>query len=804
MKVSYNWLKNYVDLSGTTPEELANQITLTGIEVDGLDGNGQGLDNLVVGHVLTCEPMEDSDHLNITAVNVGEDEPIQIVCGAPNIAQGQKVIVALPGAVLPGNFKIKKSKLRGHKSNGMICSLDELGYNESVVPKYAEDGIYVLSDEAEVGSDASPYIGLDDTVIELDVTPNRADALSYRGIAHEVGTILDQEPQFETVAVSENNETIEDYIKVGVESTEDTPYYSIRVVKDVTVGESPLWLQRRLMAAGIRPIDSIVDITNYIMLEYGQPLHAFDYDALGSKELYVRRATADEAFTTLDGKERTLNEQNLVVTNGEKPVALAGVMGGLNTHVTNETKTIAIESAIFNQTLVRKTAQEHNLRSESSSRFEKGINEGTVVEALDKAAYLMQTIGGGEVVSGAQQLDNLDHSELVVSVTLEDLERLIGLALSEAEVARIFDRLGFSYEINDTTFNVTIPSRRWDISISADLVEEVARIYGYNNLPSTLPQTESIPGKLTKTQRMKRFLKEFLQSTGFSEAVSYALTTPEKAKRFGNELIKDKDLVTLGYPMSQDRQSLRQSVISGLLDVAEYNKARQTANVRLFEIGNVFSKTDSYNETLHVAGLMSGQLTEDSWSEKGQAVDFYSIKGVVEQLFDLLGLEGQVTYRPTSDYGEMHPGRTADIYVGEQYIGLIGQVHPSVADEYDLTEVYVFELDLNEITNQATTPIKYHTIPKYPGTSRDIALLLDETVTHQEVLDVIEAASSSLLKSVHLFDLYNGEHIEDGKQSLAYSLFYQDPEQTLKDDVVDKAFEKVQKALEDKLNATIR
>lgn len=806
MKVSYNWLKQYVDLSSVSARELADQVTLTGIEVDGIEGNGQGLENLVVGYVKSCEPMKNSDHLNITQVDVGEDETVQIVCGAPNIKQGQKVIVALTGAILPGNFQIKKTKLRGTESNGMICSLDELGFKENVIPKYAEDGIFVLSDEAEVGADASEYIGLDDTVIEFDVTPNRADVLSMRGVAHEVSAILDQKPTFEDVSVTENNESIDDYVKVGVESSKDTPFYSTRIVKDVTVTESPIWMQRRLMAAGIRPIDSIVDITNYIMLEYGQPLHAFDFDAVGTNELYVRRATEGEKIVTLDGNERILTNENLVVTNGLEPVALAGVMGGQNTHITNETKTIAIESAIFNPILVRKTAQKLNLRSESSSRFEKGINTDTVFEALDKAAHLMAEIGGGTIVEGVQSVSAVEKANPVVSVTLTELERLVGLNFTEEEVSSIFNRLGFPYEIDGERFDVEIPARRWDISISADLVEEVARIHGYNNIPSTLPTTESIPGELNEVQRLKRYVLDFLQSVGFNQSVSYALTTPKKASRFTTRSMTDKEGVTLDHPMSLDHQTLRQSIITGLLDVAKYNKARQINNIKLFELGAVFSKEadNKYHETLHVGGLLNGQLTEDSWSEKAVAIDFYTAKGVIEQLLSLLGIANKVTYRPTAEMEEMHPGRTAEVYAGEHYLGYVGQVHPTVAKQYDLSEVYVFELDFMALIHEAKLVKKYQSIPKYPGTARDMALLVDTTTTHQEIVDIIEANSSKLLKNIHLFDLYDGENIEDGKQSLAYSLFYQNPESTLKDKEVDAEFEKVKEALQTQIGAVIR
>lgn len=559
------------------------------------------------------------------------------------------------------------------------------------------------------------------------------------------------------------------------------------------------------MAAGVRPIDSIVDITNYIMLEYGQPLHAFDLDAVGTGELYVRRATDGEVIRTLDGKDRKLTTDDLVVTNGTDPVALAGVMGGENTHITDDTQTIAIESAIFDPVLVRRTGHKLNLRSEASARFEKGINEATVLEALDKTANLMQEIGGGEIVSGIQAVSALDKEEPVVSVTLDELKRLVGVEFTSDQVSKIFDRLGFDHVESDGKFDVTIPKRRWDISISADLVEEVARIYGYNNIPSTLPETESVPGEFTPTQRLKRHLKDFLQHAGFSEAISYALTTKEKASRFASQNFSDLDPVHLSHPMSADHQTLRQSILTGLLDVAQYNQARQLHNIQLFELGTVFGKSgDDFVQTIHLGGLLKGNLTEDSWSEKARQIDFYTAKGLVEEIFDLVGLAQPISYRPTSQYPGMHPGRTADVYAGDRYLGFLGQVHPSIASDYDLSEVYVFELDVQALVEEDKEPIIYDLIPKYPGTSRDIALLVDVDVTHQEIVDIIEESSSDLLQTIHLFDLYQGENIEDGKQSLAYSLFYQDPTGTLKDDQVDSEFEKVKTALQEKLSASIR
>lgn len=805
MKVSYNWLSEYLDLSKTTPRELAEQITLTGIEVDAVLEIGKNIENLVVGEVLSCKQMEGSDHLNVTIVNIGEDEPSQIVCGAPNVKTGQKVIVAKPGAVLPGNFEIKKSKIRDTESNGMICALDELGYGDSVIPKYAEDGIYVLPENTIPGIDARSYIGLDDAVIDLDITPNRADALSVRGVAYEAGAILSQTPELTSVKIeTDKTDKAKDKVSVAVESEKDTPIYKMRIVKGVSVVESPLWLQRKLMNAGIRPIDSIVDVTNYIMLEYGQPLHAFDYDKLGSNEIYVRRAIEGETLITLDDHERKLSPENLVITNGKEPVALAGVMGGGNSHISDKTQTIAIESAVFESSLIRKTAQSLNLRSESSTRFERGINLATVQEALDHAAKLMAELGGGTILSGTAEVIAKEAKNVEVTTTISKLNHTIGTNLMEKEVSSIFDRLGFDHVIVDDEVKVSVPPRRWDISIEADLVEEVARIFGYNNIPSTLPETESIAGELNDKQRLIRFIGRYLEGSGLSQAISYALTTEKKAEQFR---LETASLITLEYPMSEDHKTLRQSIVSGLLDNAEYNHARQMKNVSLYEVGHVFygqEQTAIPKEESHVAGLITGSLHEKTWIDEAWPVDFYSVKGIVEGVLEKIGLSEPISYEKHSDFKDLHPGRTAIIKLGSQRIGYIGQVHPVITQGRDLKDTFVFELNVDALVEAEKDPVVYSTIPKFPGTSRDIALLVDEAVTHNEIIQVIEAHGGLWLQKTRLFDLYQGENIEEGKKSLAYSLSYLNPEATLKEENVNNDFEAVKKALQDELQAEVR
>ncbi|WP_208560424.1 phenylalanine--tRNA ligase subunit beta [Marinilactibacillus kalidii] len=805
MKVSYNWLSDYLNLEKTTPEALANQITLTGIEVDSVTEMGQGLKNLVVGEVKSIEKMADSDHLNITQVDVGEAELYQIVCGAPNVDKGLKVIVALPGARLPGNFKIKKSKLRGHVSNGMLCALDELGFSESVIPKRAEDGVYLLPADAVVGENALSYIGLDDALIDLDITPNRADAMSMRGVAFEAGAILSQVPTFETVEIVEDQSSkIADWISVSVADKTDSPYYKTRIVKEVTVQESPLWLQRRLMTAGIRPIDSVVDVTNYIMLEYGQPMHAFDYDAIGTKTLHVRRAKKEEQMITLDGHERSLTTDNLVVTNGEKPVALAGVMGGQNTHVTEGTKTVVLESAVFESSLIRKTAQSLNLRSESSSRFERGLNLGTIETALDHAAALMAEISNGTIVSGIADAGSAEPTEKTVSITVEKINHSLGTNLSIEEVASIFTRLQFDYQLIEDQFNVTVPLRRWDIAIEADLLEEVARIYGYNKIPSTLPVMESTPGELDDKQRLVRYTRRFLEGSGLAQTISYALTTPEKAKRFS---LKASETTDLDWPMSEEHKTLRLSLISGLLDNAAYNTARQIKDNALYEVGHIFYHNPESAlpiEEEHVAGLITGSLMNETWANKKQPVDFFMLKGIVEEWLESIGFNQVIEFVATQTQEDFHPGRTAQIKIGENIIGVIGQIHPAIAQNNDLEDVYAFEVSIDALIDADKDPVRYQSIPKYPGTSRDIALLVKEEVTHNQVIETIEENGGKWLRNVKLFDLYQGEHIESGKKSIAYSLAYLNPEATLKEEEVNKDFEKVKQALIEKLNAEIR
>ena len=805
MNVSYKWLSEYLNLDSITPEELAEKLSRTGIEVEDVTIPQEGLKKIVVGHALSVVDHPDSDHLHICQVDIGEEEPSQIVCGAPNIAAGQKIIVALPGSRITGNKKIKKSKMRGEVSNGMVCSLEELGYSDKVIPKKYADGIYVLPEDAVPGEEVFSYLAMDDAILDLSVTANRADALSMRGVAHEVAAVYDLEPSFKELVLTEDaSDNVENYMSVSVEDTADAPIYTIRVIKDIKVKESPMWLQTKLMNAGIRPLNNIVDITNYILLEYGQPLHAFDYDQLNSKEILVRRAKQDEVLVTLDEEERTLSSNNIIITDGQKPIALAGVMGGLDSHITDDTATVALEAALFEPISIRKTAKELNLRSESSSRFEKGINLETLQQASEHAAALMAELGEGTVVSGVASVDTVEVKDSVVKTTLGKINRSLGTAITAEEIEQIFHQLGFGVTISDEEVTVVVPPRRWDINIEADLIEEVARIYGYDRLPSTLPTTESLPGGLTTKQRLVRHTRRFLEDAGLAQAISYVLTTPEKASRF---MMRESDITQLEMPMSEERSTLRMNLISGLLDDVQYNLSHNNQNAALYETGRVFYKDPSQTlpiEEEHLAGVVTGSMSEKDWQGEGDKVDFYVLKGILGELLTTYGLVGEIEYQQDTNRSDMHPGRTATILLNGEEIGFIGQIHPVTAKELDINETYAFELNLDAIVQAEKEATVYRGIPKYPGMTRDVALLVDDTVTNQQIVDVILEKGGKYLKHVRLFDLYQGEHIAPGKKSMAYTLAYLNPEATLQEEEVTKAFEEVKEAIVTQLKAEIR
>jgi phenylalanyl-tRNA synthetase beta chain len=803
MFVSYKWLENYVDLSGISPEELAEKITRSGIEVEGIEKIGEGIKNVVVGHVVKCEQHPDADKLNKCLVEVGEDAPVQIICGAPNVAQGQKVPVAKVGAVLPGNFKIKKAKLRGEESRGMICSLQELGVESKLVPKEHAEGIYVFSDDAEVGKDAVELLNLDDAVLELGLTPNRSDCLSMLGVAYEVAAILDRDVKLPASTYKESTEKASDYISVKVEAKEDNPLYGAKVIRNVKIGPSPLWMQNVLIAAGIRPHNNIVDITNYVLLEYGQPLHAFDYDRLGSKEIVVRRAHDKEKIMTLDDTERTLSNNHLVITNGSEPIALAGVMGGADSEVKSDTTNILLEAAYFKGQTVRTASKDHGLRSEASARYEKGVDPNRVLKAGERAAALIAQYADGEVLQGTVTFNELEVEPAVVTITLEKINASLGTTISGQEVEDIFRRLQFEVSRTEDTFTVTAPTRRGDITIPEDLLEEVARLFGYDELPLTLPEGEGTTGGLSPYQSKRRTVRKFLEGAGLFQAITYSLTNDEKATKYA---LDKREPVKLLMPMSEERSNLRLSVVPQLLEVVSYNLARQNDSLAIYEVGSIFLKNEGEalpTEEEHIAGALTGLWQNHSWQGEKKAVDFYVAKGVLEGLFEELGIIDFITFRAAEIDG-MHPGRTAEILLKEEVIGFVGSVHPEVEKELDLNETYVFELKATPIFEYNLPALQYTPIPRHPSITRDIALVVDSAINAGELKQIIKDAGGKLLKEVSIFDLYEGEHMEPGKKSLAYSLKYFDPAKTLTDEEVVKTHDKVLATVKEKAGAELR
>ncbi|OKP71901.1 phenylalanine--tRNA ligase subunit beta [Paenibacillus sp. P3E] len=813
MKVSTSWLTEYISLEGVTADELAEKITTAGIEIDGVERRNKGLSGIVVGYVKSKEKHPDADKLNVCIVDAGQDEDLQIVCGAKNVAAGQKVPVALVGAKLPG-LDIKKAKLRGVLSQGMICSAKELGLNDKLLPKELQEGILVLPEDTEIGQDILKVLDLNDEVLDFDLTPNRSDCLSMIGAAYEVSAILGRELKLPDPAADlvESGGSASDSISVRIEDDDYCTHYSVRYIAGVKTAPSPLWIQNRLMAAGVRPINNIVDITNYVMMEYGQPLHAFDGDKVEGGVLSVRFAKDGEILTTLDGQERKLEPQMLVIADGVKAVGLAGVMGGLQTEVTDETINIVLESAKFDGGTIRKTSRQLGLRSEASLRFEKEVDPNAVISALNRAASLIARYAGGSVHESIVQAGTETAEEKVLTLSLEKLNRYLGTELSLLEVKTLFNRLHFKCgDAGQGLVEVQIPTRRGDISYDVDLIEEIARLYGYDNIPTTLIEGVTTPGALTSKQSQRRELRRLLAHGGYQEVMGYSFIQPEQSKLFP-ALAEGKLSVKLAMPMSEDRSVLRTSLIPQLLEIARYNTNRRQSDLALFEIGNVFF-TDEDQLTrqpreLPVLGLLlSGSRASKQWNVAVQPVDFFDLKGALETIFNHLGLAGSVVYEGDApeDY---HPGRSASIYLqgteGRVKLGTLGQLHPELQRGLDLEDTYVAELLLQPLYSNARTNIQYTELQRFPGMERDIAVVVDSAVPAGHLLASIRENGGTLLQNVQVFDVYTGGKMESGKKSVAISLLYRHTDHTLTDEEVVEVHDRVVSALQQTFGAELR
>jgi phenylalanyl-tRNA synthetase beta chain len=791
MKVSKEWLETFIDTDQSI-EVLSEKIMRGGIEVDDIIDYTKDIKKLVVGYVKSVKQHPNADKLNVCEVDTGEDIR-QIVCGAPNVQADTYVAVSEVGGRLPGGVKIKRAKLRGEVSEGMICSLEELGLPADYVPKEYQNGIFIFQQPQEIGAEALPLLFLDDQVMDFDLTPNRKDALSMIGAAYETRALFGGEVKHPEDKLTEIDSKVDVIVKN--ENSEAAPYYALRTVKNVKIAPSPNWMQIRLIKAGIRPINNVVDISNYVLLEFGQPLHMFDYDQIGSKEIVTRFANDGEVMKTLDGKERQLLPTDVVVTNGKEPIALAGVMGGHFSEVTADTTNVVIESAVFNPVSVRKTSNRLNLRSEASSRFEKGVSHEFVHPALERAAYLLEQHAGGEVSKGYSKDGILDTSDSLIQTSTSFINNRLGMALTTSEIEDTLLKLGLTTEVKEDALNILVPSRRDDLKIPEDINEEVARIYGYDALPSSLPEfTKITPGKLTDIQKKTRIVRRQLEALGLSQAINYALTTTEKAVQFTERT----EALPLLMPMSEDHAVLRNSLVPHLVDNAVYNVARQVKDVSLFEIGRIFISKGTEtqpDEVEMLGGVLTGDINRTEWLAEKIPADFYAAKGILDTIFEKLGLSSHVRYEPFDDYEELHPGRTAKILLDDKFIGFVGELHPKYAKDRDLNQTTVFEVNLAQMLSIKQGSIEYEPLTRYPSITRDIALVADSSVSASTLVDIVRRSAEKYLVDVFPFDVYEGEHMEEGKKSVALRLTYLNKNDTLTDEAVEKIHQPVLETL---------
>jgi len=793
MRVSKNFLNDYIKVDDLDFKEVANKMVFAGNEYESVSKISEAT-GIVVGHVLECEMHPESKKLHICKVDLG-DEVVQILCGAPNMRQGIKVPVAKIGAKLPNGIEIKKAKLAGMDSFGMCCALEELGIESKYMSEEDKTGIHVLPEDAPVGEDAIHYMQYDDEVIDFELTANRGDLLSMLGMAHEVGALYNRPVTYPENQPNVLKENVNDVMTIDVQ-TENCPIYLGKIVKDVVIKESPEWMKERLMASGIRSINNVVDISNYVMLEYGQPLHFFDQDRLGDKVI-VRMAEENETLKTLDGQERTLKTSDIVIANDKEAVALAGVMGGLSTEVEMDTKNIFIESAIFEPIHIRYTAKSI-LRSEASSRYEKGIDPNRTKEALNRACYLLEKYADGKVYDGILTHDTTKKDDKKIEITLDKINAVLGMKLKKEEVIDVFTRLGFQTEEKGTTMVVSVPTRRLDISIKEDLIEEVGRIYGYEHVQGTLPVLESKEGSYSKKELFIKGLRQRLQGLGLTEVITYSLVKKEDVSKYTN--FQNEDIVLLD-PLTEDRKYLRKSLIPSLLNVWEYNTSRNQKNVAIYESGNIYYKEqDEYVERPMISGLLYGIGTNNLWQQEKIVVDFYYVKGIIENIMKYLGLNNRYSFDTKNLPKEFHPGRSCALLIDREVVGYFGQVHPTECKK----EVYVFELDVLKIMSHKVRMMKYKEISKYPAIHKDLAFIVDQKVTSKEIMDVLKHIGGRMVTHIDVFDVYTGENVGENEKSIAYSITFEDATRTLTDEEVMKVFNKMIAEVESKLNAKVR
>ncbi|MDU2619130.1 MAG: phenylalanine--tRNA ligase subunit beta [Ruminococcus sp.] len=796
MNTSLSWIKTYVPDLDVTAQEYTDAMTLTGTKVEGFTELDADLDKIVIGQIDKIEKHPDADKLIICQVNIGT-ESVQIVTGAPNVKEGDKVPVVLDGGrvagghdgkMTPGGIKIKKGKLRGVESCGMMCSIEELGSTREMYPEAPEYGIYIFPEDAVVGESAIKALGLDDVVFEYEITSNRVDCYGVLGIAREAAATFQKKFCPPVVEVKGNDENASDYVKVTVEDPELCPRYCARVVKNVKIGPSPKWMQRCLASNGIRPINNLVDITNYVMEEFGQPMHAYDLDTIANREIIVRRAGKDEKFVTLDGQERTMDENVLMICDGEKAVGIAGIMGGENSMITDDVKTVLFEAACFDGTSIRLSSKRIGLRTDASGKFEKGLDPNNAQAAIDRACQLMEELGAGEVVGGMVDACNETREPSRVKFEPEKINKLLGTNLTKEEMLGYLGRVELAYD--EKTDEIVAPTFRQDIHCNADVAEEVARFYGYDKIPMTLPTGEATTGKLPFKLRIQEVARDIAEYCGFSEGMSYSFESP---KVFDKLCIpEDSDLrkvITISNPLGEDYSIMRTSTLNGMLASLSTNYNRRNKDVRLYELGNIYLP-----KSLPITELPD-ERTMFTLGMYGNG-DFFDMKGVCEEFFEKIGMKKKVTYDPNSEKPFLHPGRQANMIYEGKVVGYLGEVHPSVADNYSIGEkAYIAVIDILDILEFAGFNHKYTGIAKYPAVTRDLSLVVPHAVLAGQIEEIFDQRGGNILESYQLFDIYEGAQIEKGFKSMAYSLVFRAHDKTLGENEISAVMKKIMNGL---------
>lgn len=792
MKVPYNWLKDYVNIN-ISPKELGDKLTLSGSKVEEIITNGDEIQKVVTGKLMQIEPHPDSEHLVICQLNIGAEQLLQIVTGADNMKEGDIVPVALHGSSLPGGKKIKKGKLRGVMSNGMMCSAEELGISE----ENPVDGLMILPKDTPIGKDIKQVLGLDNAVIDFEITSNRPDCLSVIGIARETAATLNTSYSMpETSFNADSDNDVNDFVKVSVEDDLCTRYMAVGV-NNIKIAPSPEWMQERLKQAGVRPINNIVDVTNFVMLETGEPMHAFDVRQITSGKIVVKRAEDGEKFTTLDEVERTLDSDVLTIRDNERAIALAGIMGGLNSEVEDDTTSVIFELACFDSTNIRISSKKLGLRTEASSRFEKEMDPNLAEFAMKRACNLVQQINAGKVMKGVIDVYNKPVNPHSVSVDYKWINKFLGTSLTKEDMISYLERLEFNIESKDDTIIVNVPTFRCDINIKEDVAEEVARIYGYDNIPKTIFRGIGEKGGKNKKQHIDDIIIESLLSSGINQSISYSFVSPKCFDKINIPADSSlRNAVKIRNPLGEDFSIMRTTTIPSMMEALSRNYSKSNEEVRLFEIGKVYIPTDETQDLPEEKNILTLGMYGN--------MEYVDIKGVAENVFDCLGINS-ASYTRNSENVVYHPGKTADIYIKRTYIGTIGEVHPDVTENYGIDErCYVGEIDIDALRQYVTIERKYKSLPKFPAVTRDIAILIDDEILVQEIQDIILKQGGNMVEEVKLFDVYKGKQIPAGKKSIAYSIKYRLEDRTLTDKEVNKVHDKILRSLEYQLGAELR